>query len=217
MAHWSTLNSYFTVVKSILTKITVSIGPSFKDSCTAHAIPACQQLCYHAQVSYWSFLLHCLALFLLQAASSAKQALSQLQHRASWDSTITALHGLLCAVFLPQLGASAPVSVSPDMGGSSSLLGSPRGSWVQQTQREGSFYHHVQRGAQQTNVTHRDVWPPTNSEGWVCFDTFPGLRNPCNLPKQEETNAAHLSICLCHLILLHIFVALGSKTKQKKA
>lgn len=137
MAHWSTLNSYFTVVKSILTKITVSIGPSFKDSCTAHAIPACQQLCYHAQVSYWSFLLHCLALFLLQAASSAKQALSQLQHRASWDSTITALHGLLCAVFLPQLGASAPVSVSPDMGGSSSLLGSPRGSWVQQTQREG--------------------------------------------------------------------------------
>lgn len=33
--------------------------------------------------------------------------------------------------------ASVPVPVSPEMGGTSSLLGTPRSSWVQQTQREG--------------------------------------------------------------------------------
>lgn len=48
MAYWSILKGYFTVVKSIQTKITISVGPSFKAPCTAHAVAACQQLCYHA-------------------------------------------------------------------------------------------------------------------------------------------------------------------------
>lgn len=152
-------------------------------------------------MSHRSFLLHCLALFLLQAAGLARQALSKLQHRTSSDSTITALHGLLCAVFLPQLGSISPCTCVSRDGRQlfptwQLSTGAAEYSKHRGKEAPGSLYHHVQEGVQQDRWDSQGHFSPKNCEGWVCIDTFPALRNFCNLPNQGETNAPHLSISL---------------------
>lgn len=97
--------------------------------------------------------------------------------------------------------ASAPAPVSPEVGGSSSLLGTPqRQLSAADTERRRHQVLFIIKCREELSrrivVSPRAVWPPTNSEGWVCFDTFPALRSSCNLSKQGETNVPLLSISL---------------------
>lgn len=170
-------------------------------------------------MSYWSFLLQCLAFFLLQAAGSARQALSQLQYRGSSDSTITALHGLLGALFLPQLGSISPCTCVSRGGRQLFPAWHPqRQLSTADTERRRHQVLFIIKCREKLNrridVSPRAVWPPTNSEGWVCFDTFPALRSSCNLPKQGETNVPllYISLLLPYPPFM-FFVAPGSKKK----
>ena len=93
-------------------------------------------------------------------------------------------------MFLPQLGSSSPhTHVSRD-GRQLFPTWQPQG----QLRAAGTEVPFIIRCREEldgrTAVSRRAVWSLPSSEGWVCFDRFPALRDFCNLPRiiQDKTD-----------------------------